>query len=190
MMDIPKGMRLRFLQRHLHTHVYCSTIHNSQVMEAAKIPHHWQNRLRKCGIYTQWNFTQPWRRTKSCHSQVNGWNWRTSSKAKLARLRKPKIVCSPSYADFTSKTNAVILLDLGLTLRGEHIQEEQGKVGNPKLERVWCAHCRGANTVTLKWQRSIWEGGQEVVKRSGRDESIWVVIHLCMEAMLGMSLYS
>jgi hypothetical protein len=28
------------------------------------------------------------------------------------------------------------------------------------------------------------------VKRSGRDESIWVVIHLGMEAMLGISLYS
>jgi hypothetical protein len=28
------------------------------------------------------------------------------------------------------------------------------------------------------------------VKRSGRDESIWVVIHMCMEAMLGISLYS
>jgi hypothetical protein len=43
---------------------------------------------------------------------------------KLARLRKPKIVCSPSYADFRSITNAVILLDLGHTLRGGHIQEE------------------------------------------------------------------
>jgi hypothetical protein len=30
----------------------------------------------------------------------------------------------------------------------------------------------------------------EVVKRSGRDEPILVVIHLCMEAMLGISLYS
>jgi hypothetical protein len=28
------------------------------------------------------------------------------------------------------------------------------------------------------------------MKRSGRDESISVVIHLCMEAMLGISLYS
>jgi hypothetical protein len=28
------------------------------------------------------------------------------------------------------------------------------------------------------------------VKRSGRDESIWVVIHMYMEAMLGISLYS
>jgi hypothetical protein len=28
------------------------------------------------------------------------------------------------------------------------------------------------------------------MKRSGRDESIWVIIHMCMEAMLGFSLYS
>jgi hypothetical protein len=28
------------------------------------------------------------------------------------------------------------------------------------------------------------------VKRSGRDESIQVVIYMCMEAMLGISLYS
>jgi hypothetical protein len=55
-------------------------------------------------------------------------------------------------------------------------------------------HCRGANTVTLKRQRSLWIDDQEVVKRSGRDESIQVVIHKCMEAirflMLGISLYT
>jgi hypothetical protein len=62
--------------------------------------------------------------------------------------------------------------------------------GNTKLENVWCPHCRGANTVTLKWQRSLWESDWEVVKRSGRDEPIQVVIHMCMEAMLGISLYS
>jgi hypothetical protein len=28
------------------------------------------------------------------------------------------------------------------------------------------------------------------MKRSGRDESIWVVTHMCMEAMLGICLYS
>jgi hypothetical protein len=38
--------------------------------------------------------------------------------------------------------------------------------------------------VTLKQQSSIWEGESEVVKRSGRDESVQVVIHLYMEAML------
>jgi hypothetical protein len=40
--DIPEGMRRRSLQRNLHTHVYCSAIHNSQVMETAKMPHHWR----------------------------------------------------------------------------------------------------------------------------------------------------
>jgi hypothetical protein len=78
----------------------------------------WTNRLRKCGIYTHWNFTQQQRRMKCCHLQVNAWNW------KLARLRSPKIVHSPSYADYRPKANAVILLNMGHTLRGECIQEE------------------------------------------------------------------
>jgi hypothetical protein len=46
------------------------------------------------------------------------------------------------------------------------------------------------NKVILNWQRPLWEGDQEVVKRSSRDESIQVVTHLCMEAMLGIVLYS
>jgi hypothetical protein len=44
----------------------------------------------------------------------------------LARLRRPKIVCSPSYEDFRSRANAVVLLDLGHMLRGENIQEKWG----------------------------------------------------------------
>jgi hypothetical protein len=43
------------------------------------------------------------------------------------------------------------------------------------------------NIVILNWQRPLWEGDWEVVKKSGRDESIQVVIHMCMEAMLGIS---
>jgi CDP-diacylglycerol pyrophosphatase len=35
--DIPKRL---LLQRHLHIHVYCGTIHNSQVMETAKMSQH------------------------------------------------------------------------------------------------------------------------------------------------------
>jgi hypothetical protein len=46
------------------------------------------------------------------------------------------------------------------------------------------------NKVILNWQRQLWEGDWEVLKSSGRDESIWVVIHMCMEAMLGISLHS
>jgi hypothetical protein len=44
------------------------------------------------------------------------------------------------------------------------------------------------NIVILNWQRPIWEGDQEVVKRSDRDDPMWVAIHMCMEAMLGISL--
>jgi hypothetical protein len=82
------------------------------------------NGLRNCGIYIQWNIIQPQRRMKFCHSQVNGWNWRRLSKVKLARLRKPKIACSPSRVDYRPKTNAAILLDMGHTLKGQHTWEE------------------------------------------------------------------
>jgi hypothetical protein len=44
--------------------------------------------------------------------------------SKVSQAQKTKIVCSPSYVDFRPKTNAIILLDIGHTLRGEHIQEE------------------------------------------------------------------
>jgi hypothetical protein len=36
----------------------------------------------------------------------------------------------------------------------------------------------------------ICEGDPEVAKRSGRKEPMWVVIYKCIEAMLGISLYS
>jgi hypothetical protein len=34
---------------------------------------------------------------------------------KLVRLKRPKIACSPSYADYRPKTNAAILWDTGHT---------------------------------------------------------------------------
>jgi hypothetical protein len=34
------------------------------------------------------------------------------------------------------------------------------------------------NKVILNWQRPLWEGDWEVVKRSGRDEQVQVVIHV------------
>jgi hypothetical protein len=48
----------------------------------------------------------------------------------------------------------------------------------------------GANKVILNSQRPLWEGDGEVVKRSGTDEAIRVIIHMCVEAILGISLYS
>jgi hypothetical protein len=46
--------------------------------------------------------------------------------------------------------------------------------------------CIGVKIVILNWQRPLWEGDQEVVKRYRRDEPILVVIHMCMEAKLGI----
>jgi hypothetical protein len=46
--------------------------------------------------------------------------------SEVARLRRPKILCPASYVDFRSRANAAVLLDLGHTLRGEHIREEWG----------------------------------------------------------------
>jgi hypothetical protein len=46
------------------------------------------------------------------------------------------------------------------------------------------------NIVILDWWRSLWEGDKEVMKRSGRNEPVWVAIYICMEAMIGICLYS
>jgi hypothetical protein len=55
-------------------------------------------------------------------------------------LRRPKIVCSLSYADYRPKTNAVILLNMGHMLRGKHLilRRIRERKGNIKLE---CAPC-------------------------------------------------
>jgi hypothetical protein len=54
---------------------------------------------------------------------------------KLVRLRRPKITCSPSYVHYSSKTNAVILLDTGYTLNRDFRRDRERK-GNQKLEWV------------------------------------------------------
>jgi hypothetical protein len=54
---------------------------------------------------------------------------------KLARLRRPKITFSPSYADYRPKTNAVILLDMGHT-KGRLCTREIGKRRKPLYSDV------------------------------------------------------
>jgi hypothetical protein len=54
---------------------------------------------------------------------------------------------------------------MGHTLRGEHTGGI-GKVINPKVESVWCAHCRGANIVKFKMTEVTtgrWLGSSEEV---------------------------
>jgi hypothetical protein len=47
--------------------------------------------------------------------------------SEINQAQKAKNTCSPSYTDYRCKTNEVILLNMGHTLRGDHTQEEQGK---------------------------------------------------------------
>jgi hypothetical protein len=53
---------------------------------------------------------------------------------KLTRLRKAKVSCSPSYADYRPKTNAVILLDMHHMLREVLHRRTREREGNLKLE--------------------------------------------------------
>jgi hypothetical protein len=41
---------------------------------------------------------------------------------KLARLRKPKATCSPSYVNYRHKTNTAVLLDTGYTKGRLHMR--------------------------------------------------------------------
>jgi hypothetical protein len=43
--------------------------------------------------------------------------------SEISLAQRPKILCSPSYADFKSRANTITLLNLGHLTRGEHIQE-------------------------------------------------------------------
>jgi hypothetical protein len=55
---------------------------------------------------------------------------------RLARLRRPKIIYCPSYADYRPKINAVILLDMGHTLGENTYRKNWKREGNLKLESV------------------------------------------------------
>jgi hypothetical protein len=59
----------------------------------------------RCPTTDEWSKKMWYLYTMEFYSatQVNGWNWRTSSKVKLVRLRRPKITCSPLYADYRLK---------------------------------------------------------------------------------------
>jgi hypothetical protein len=45
--------------------------------------------------------------------------------SEASQVRRTKTICSPSYADFRSRANAAMWLDLDHMTRGEHIWEIQ-----------------------------------------------------------------
>jgi hypothetical protein len=52
--------------------------------------------------------------------------------SEVSQAQKPKITFSLPYSDYRPKTNALILLNMGPILRGEHAWEEQEKGRKPK----------------------------------------------------------
>jgi hypothetical protein len=57
---------------------------------------------------------------------------------KLARLRRPKATCSPSYADYKPKTNVEILWDMGTKGRLGKGGIGQGKETKARM-RLMCS---------------------------------------------------
>jgi hypothetical protein len=97
----------------------------------------------------------------------------------------------PSYGDYRPKTHASNIIGLRSHTKGENMHGwKRDREGNLKLKCGCCAHCGGANKVILNWQRPLWVGDQEVVKRSDRDEAMWVAIHKLMIASLGICLHT
>jgi hypothetical protein len=57
-----------------------------------------------------------------------------------ARLRRPKSTYSPSYVAYRPKINAVVLLDMSHTLRGELYRRNWEREGSLKLLNVVHMH--------------------------------------------------
>jgi hypothetical protein len=53
--------------------------------------------------------------------------------SEVSQAQKSKNCMFSSYVDYRPNTNAVILLDMGHTLRGKRTWEEQGKGRKPKI---------------------------------------------------------
>jgi hypothetical protein len=108
----------------------------------------------------------------------------------LVRLRRPKIVCSPSYADYRPKTNAEILLGMGHTLRGDCTQEGYEKERKSKtctclMCSLYRHECRNLKLAGATVGRGLGRSEEE-----SRNEPIGVVIHICMETSQGIPLCS
>jgi hypothetical protein len=76
------------------------------------------NGLRKYGTYNAMEFYSVIHKTEIL-SFAGRWMELENIILSKVRLRRTKITCSPSYVDYRPKTNAVILLNKGHTLRGD-----------------------------------------------------------------------
>jgi hypothetical protein len=92
------------------------------------------------------------------------------SKVSLAQKTK-KIICSPSYADIRSRVNSTKGLNFEHMIKREHTREVMRIGKTPKkLHSICCPQCRETNAGTLKQQRPIGEGDQELEKSLVREK--------------------
>jgi hypothetical protein len=94
-------------------HVYCSTIYNSQAMET----HEWIEKMWY--LYTM-EFYSAMEKNEILSFASKCMELENIILSKVSQAQKAKSHMSPSYIDYRPKTNAVILLDMGHTLREEH----------------------------------------------------------------------
>jgi hypothetical protein len=90
--------------------------------------------LRKCGTYTKWNFYSATKKNEILTFAGKWIELENIILSKISQAQKSKNCCSPSYAGYRPKTNAVILLNMDHTLRGECPWEKLGKGRKPKLK--------------------------------------------------------
>jgi hypothetical protein len=63
---------------------------------------------------------------RNLNQNISHRNWRTSFWVKLGWPRRPKIICSPSYADIRSRANTTRGLDFDHMIKREHTREVWG----------------------------------------------------------------
>jgi hypothetical protein len=90
---------------------------------------------------------------------------------RLAWSKRPKIVCSPSYADIRSRANTTrgLNFDHKIKVRAHKGSMRIGKTPK-KLASICCPQCRETNADTLKQLTPIGEGDQELEKRLDQKE--------------------
>jgi hypothetical protein len=90
---------------------------------------------------------------------------------RLAWPKRPKIICSPSYADIRSRANITRRLDF------DHMIKARAHMGGmrigktpKKVDGICCPQCRETNADTSKQLRPIGEGDQELEKSLVQEE--------------------
>jgi hypothetical protein len=90
---------------------------------------------------------------------------------RLALLKRPKILCSPSYVDIRSRANTTMGLDFDHKIKARAHKRDMRIGKTPKkLVNICCPQHRETKADTLKQVRPIGEGDHELEKRLVQEE--------------------